>query len=86
MTPTLFDVELGAFAMALYIHNTGGTQFVEDMFGTDVHPSYSNEKAGLWAKAPTRAISALDADHTRKLLGIVRDRWLAAAKLQLDAS
>ena len=72
MIPTHF--EIGAWAMVLFLHDTSGVEYAELIYGKDKHPNYLAEKAELFAKSPTSAISALDAEHILKLLAIVMAR------------
>jgi hypothetical protein len=76
--------EIGALAMVFYVHNTGADQFVADVYSADIHPNYRAEKVAMWQRGPTLAIGALDIDNTRKLLGIIADRWAKAAAETLD--
>ena len=82
-TPVLPEqqVRTGMWAMALYIHNTNGLQFFEDVYGpvASYAPQYVNEKAELFASRPTRAIGQLDAPHSRKLLAAVDARYTQVA-------
>jgi hypothetical protein len=72
--------QLGAVAMILYLYNTGGVRFVEDIFGADVHPTYMREKAHSYAESPTRAIGNLDSNNMKKLVTLAITRHGDAAR------
>ncbi len=72
------DQHIGAVALMLYLHNTSGVKFVEDIFG-EVHETYMHEKSSQYATSPTRAIGHLDDDHRSKLVNIALDEHGAHA-------
>ncbi len=78
MIPDLDRFDVGAWALALYLYNTNGEQFVRDVFG-DVHPSYAAEKAEAFGLSPLRAIGFLDNERRARLLAVARERHGAAA-------
>lgn len=62
------DHLVAAHAVLAYIYNTSGVKFVSDIFGTEVHPGYADEKADAWGHSPVRAISYLDERNFRRLV------------------
>jgi hypothetical protein len=82
MTSTSIDpgFQLGALAMILYLYNTGGVRFVEDIFGPDVHETYMREKASTYSQSPARAIAGLDSTNMKKLVELAVSRHGDAAR------
>jgi len=68
------DKMIGAWAMVLYIYNTSGVKFVQDVYGI-VHPTYEEEKMKAWGQSPATAMGFLDQEHREKLLSIAVERW-----------
>lgn len=82
MDATVTEFDVGALALVFYLYNTSGTQYAEDVFPGE-HPNYLEEKAGMWARSPSRAIGFLDSEHLRRLFAIARERYEAQARKQL---
>lgn len=66
-------------ALSMYMYNTSGHKYVQDVYGDDLHRDYIDEKATLWTRLKSLAISELDFNNRRKLFRIAWDRYGEAA-------
>lgn len=68
----------GAMAILTYLYNTSPMRMVEDVYGTEHHQDYLDEKAKLFRERPVYAIGMLDTEHRHRLFRIALERHRAA--------
>jgi len=75
------DRNIGAWAMALYIHNTTADEWVEDLFPLSRYDEhYRKEQKTRWQESKILAIGSLDSANIIRLCDILNRRWSREAE------